>query len=207
MICSQCGVDKDGTQEFFYLRNGLPRNPCKDCKNIRSRKWYSENRNRHRDMTKSWLERNKERASAYYANYRVENRDKCLKATSEWASKNRAYLNEREKKRIKEDAKYRLTRNVRTAISKMLSGSQGSSRHLPYSVDELKDHLERQFVDGMTWDNYGSFWHVDHIVPVAAFPIIGPDCDGFRACWALSNLRPLKAEENLSKGARRTYLI
>jgi hypothetical protein len=76
-----------------------------------------------------------------------------------------------------------------------------------YDTPTLRAHLERQWKRGMTWDNYGKAWHIDHIVPVSAFAITGPDCPELRACWALSNLRPLWAEANMKKSARRLTLL
>lgn len=75
-----------------------------------------------------------------------------------------------------------------------------------YTVEDLMAHLEKQFVDGMSWRNMG-MWHVDHIVPKSLFEYTSPDDTEFKAAWSLTNLRPLWAEENLSKHARRTHLI
>lgn len=58
----------------------------------------------------------------------------------------------------------------------------------------------------MTWDNYGS-WHLDHVVPNASFNYASMDDQEFLSCWALSNLRPLWSEENLSKSDAHTYLL
>ena len=66
------------------------------------------------------------------------------------------------------------------------------------------DHLERQFLRGMTWDNYGE-WHIDHIVPVTAFDLTNDE--DLIACFALTNLRPLWAKDNRKKLAQRLYLI
>jgi hypothetical protein len=59
----------------------------------------------------------------------------------------------------------------------------------------------------MTWENQGTVWHVDHIVPVASFKIDSVDCPDFHACWAMTNLRPLWAEDNLLKRAQRFLLL
>jgi hypothetical protein len=59
--------------------------------------------------------------------------------------------------------------------------------------------LEVQFQPGMTWENYGSIWHVDHIRPCASFDLSKPDKQ--RLCFHWSNLQPLFAQENLRKGA------
>jgi hypothetical protein len=113
---------------------------------------------------------------------------------------------EYQKKRRK-DPSYRMMCSVSSRIRHGIRNGKGSIRYLPYSVEELVSHMERQFSKGMSWDNYGSFWHIDHITPVSAFKIKERGCPEFNACWALSNLRPLLAEKNMSKGAKITHLI
>lgn len=68
-----------------------------------------------------------------------------------------------------------------------------------YSRQQLMDHLEKAFVEGMSWDNYGK-WHIDHIKPCARFDQADPA--QFAECWALANLQPLWASENTRKGAK-----
>ena len=75
-----------------------------------------------------------------------------------------------------------------------------------YSVDDLRRHLERQFQKGMSWENMGE-WHIDHIVPRREFKFERPEDPDFRACWALTNLRPLWRSENCAKGGRRLHLL
>ena len=76
-----------------------------------------------------------------------------------------------------------------------------------YTPEELRAHLERQFTKGMTWDAFmrGEI-HIDHIVPQADFRFESRDEEGFRQCWALTNLRPMWARDNIAKGARRVTL-
>jgi 5-methylcytosine-specific restriction endonuclease McrA len=98
---------------------------------------------------------------------------------------------------------------IRNAVYRSLAGTRKQSstyEALGYSLDTLKQHLERQFQGAMSWENYGE-WHVDHIVPLAEFEIDGTGSDGFRAAWALGNLRPLWATENIRKRDKRTYLL
>lgn len=75
-----------------------------------------------------------------------------------------------------------------------------------YTVWELVRHIERQFHPGMTWENYGE-WHIDHVIPLSLFVFDSADHPGFKAAWALANLRPLWAEDNLKKRAKRTHLL
>jgi hypothetical protein len=79
-----------------------------------------------------------------------------------------------------------------------------------YTLERLRRHLERQFVRGMTWENRGhgpGKWHIDHILPVSSFKFETPDDADFKACWALSNLRPLWSTDNIRKSANRTHLL
>ena len=71
-----------------------------------------------------------------------------------------------------------------------------------YSLDELATHLESMFTPGISWDNYGTEWHVDHIVPKSWFDYTSTDDPKFKECWALTNLQPKLKRDNLSKGNR-----
>jgi hypothetical protein len=77
---------------------------------------------------------------------------------------------------------------------------------LGYTPSELMAHLERQFLKGMSWQNMGE-WHIDHIVPLAAFQVTSTDDDDFKRAWGLTNLRPLWAKDNLRKQDKRTHLL
>lgn len=75
-----------------------------------------------------------------------------------------------------------------------------------YDTQELKEHLENQFKDGMTWDNYGrNGWHIDHKIPISLFVITSAKCKGFKKCWGLENLQPLWEKENISKSNHLFY--
>ena len=73
---------------------------------------------------------------------------------------------------------------------------------LGYTANDLMAHIESQFVDGMTWDNYGRVWHIDHIRPASWFDYNNIDDDEFKKCWGLNNLQPLFASDNIRKGNR-----
>lgn len=70
-----------------------------------------------------------------------------------------------------------------------------------WTKQELADHIESLFQEGMSWDNYGE-WHVDHIRPKSSFSIKSINDPEFKECWCLSNLQPLWASDNASKGAK-----
>jgi hypothetical protein len=75
-------------------------------------------------------------------------------------------------------------------------------QYVNMTPDELMDYLEGRFTEGMTRDNYGK-WHVDHIRPISSFDFTGPDIEGqLHIAWNYTNLQPLWAVDNMSKGAK-----
>jgi hypothetical protein len=118
----------------------------------------------------------------------------------------------REQDRLRKLARYRasphfaLNQRMSSAIAKSLaSGKEGRSWEslVGYTIADLMPHLEAQFLPGMTWENRGE-WHIDHIRPLCSFSFQTPDDPQFREAWALTNLQPLWARDNLSKGGRYT---
>jgi hypothetical protein len=96
---------------------------------------------------------------------------------------------------------YLLRGRIRTAIKKGCKSAQ-TMELLGCSIEEVKSHLESQFTEGMTWDNHGE-WHIDHIIPCASFDLTDPEQQ--KKCFHYTNLQPLWASENISKGARLEY--
>jgi len=70
---------------------------------------------------------------------------------------------------------------------------------LGYTIDDMKIHIESKFQHGMTWENHGKVWHIDHIIPVSWFNFKDMKSRALKECWSLLNLQPLFFEENLSK--------
>ena len=74
---------------------------------------------------------------------------------------------------------------------------------LGYNANDLIKHLESKFKPGMTWDNYGvGGWEIDHVMPDSWFQYSSTQDTGFKGSWSLSNLQPMWASTNRSKGAR-----
>lgn len=75
-----------------------------------------------------------------------------------------------------------------------------------YTLSTLMAHLERQFEAGMGWHNIGE-WHIDHRLPRSMFNYETERDPDFKACWALTNLQPMWARDNLVKNDRRVVLL
>jgi len=97
----------------------------------------------------------------------------------------------------------KIASNLRNRVNLALCGknkSESTMRLLGCTIPELFLHLESQFAEGMDWDNHGKHgWHIDHIRPCASFDLA--DSDQQRQCFHYSNLQPLWAGDNLSKGS------
>ena len=109
----------------------------------------------------------------------------------------------------KSDVGFAVTAHMRTLMHRAFGSKKAGKSwrsFVDYSLEELMSHLEKQFLDGMTWENRGE-WHIDHIIPRSSFEYDDPCDPDFKACWALSNLRPLWAIDNIRKNARITNLI
>lgn len=112
----------------------------------------------------------------------------------------------RDNRRKLSTIKGRLENRIRVGMLRgLIKGSKMGRRTfdlLGYSSDELKKHLEAQFLPGMSWGNFGPIWHVDHVVPLSVHNYETPDHADFKRAWALSNLQPLWSKINLIKGAK-----
>lgn len=93
----------------------------------------------------------------------------------------------------------------RTAVRLALRGAKRGRRWeslVGYTVNDLMGTLKNDFRDGMTWENHGALWHIDHIIPLAKFKYDAPEDPEFKRAWALNNLQPLLVSENLKKGTK-----
>ena len=149
---------------------------CLECQKTANKEWRERNPGAMYAAVKSWRSENKEKVTDYYAKMYASDRGNIA---------------------------VRISRGISKAI-----GAEKAGRHweemVGYSLDELKNHLERQFVKGMNWENK-SKWHIDHIVPKHSFSL--DSSESIKACWALSNLRPIWASENCKKRHSMLFLV
>jgi hypothetical protein len=141
---------------------------------------------------------------------KVERRGAGQKFCLPCAKKHRAKLGRAVMAKRRKEPKHRLNLNVSSAICRSIKvGGKGGRKWqviVGFDLAELMAHLEPQFQRGMTWSNHGK-WHIDHIRPLCSFEFQTPDDPQFREAWALTNLRPLWARDNLSKGGRHHLLL
>lgn len=126
-----------------------------------------------------------------------------------YRSRQSQYQAARNKEKRSTDESFAIRERMSAQVCGALRGLKAGRRWesiVGYRLADLMTHLERQFLDGMKWDNRAD-WHIDHIVPLATFKFDGADDPEIRAAWALSNLRPIWASDNIRKSDSRTYLL
>lgn len=222
--CPKCSQRKPANTENFYhsSRRGLSDwcKPCEGQKHKAKRKTLEKFESEtHKECTRCRTIKNR---SEYGRNARAKDGlalycKPCykliLKASREKHGKRWA---KEYHKKIKSSPTltihYRALGLVRKALDRKgikernFSVARGFWAAVGYTRNDLTAHIERQFLPGMTWGNSRE-WHIDHIVPTADFNFVKMECPEFKACWSLSNLRPLWAADNIAKRANREYLI
>jgi hypothetical protein len=208
-ICSKCG-----STEKYYAK-GLCK-PCTDrsyrktnkdslrekkskyhfdhqaeC-NAKSIAWHAAHKEHANARSKSWGLANREKMRAYYKSYYQQHKEKIKKDVCA------VHLI-----RLKTDPEYKLKCALRHRLNMAMKGNakRGSAvRDLGCSIAELKARLERMFTPEMSWENYGTYWQVDHMIPLSAYDLT----DRYQLLEAVhySNLQPLSIADNHAKGSR-----
>lgn len=193
--CGGCNKDLPRTSDFFYMKRNadrfVPSSRCKPCSIRRSLERYHtvEGVNvRMRAQSRAWARENAAKVREQGRLYRQENAEaiRAKLAAKKASPAGRLKLNQRSRLN-KLRHKYGVPAEVTTDSS------------IGCTWDEFAAFLERQFTDGMSWTNYGS-WHIDHIVPISSVDLT--DAEQASAVLNFKNTRPLWGHENHKKGAR-----
>lgn len=120
-------------------------------------------------------------------------------------------ISEWRRKKLKNNIHFKIKRNISNGIWCKLKRrgckkNEETLKCLPYTIEQLKKHLEKLFKPGMSWDNYGK-WHIDHIVPDSSYNYISVTDKQFLQSWSLKNLQPLWAIDNIRKSNKLLYDI
>lgn len=185
-ICKQCNKQKS---KDYYVRN-------KEKIHISNKNRYLERKDETSEKSKKYRNDNKElirqRKALYYKTHK--------NVVKNYYNANKDKINERVRDRRKIDSNYRLKKNLSRRIRKALKSEfklRITIEFLGCSINEFKDYLENQFTPEMNWNNYGSYWHVDHIKPCTMFDLT--DLEQCKMCFHYTNLQPLEASVNIRK--------
>ena len=198
--CSRCKNIKK-IEEFTSNKRSLSGFSyyCIECTKIKRRLWKEKHPNIIRKHRSS-----KEQQKEYDRRYKERHAERIKENSKLWRKNNKSRYREISKKtqmKIRSTLRGRLNDNIRSAIYKSLRGNKNGhwENLVGYNINKLRRHIENKFLSGMTWTNYGSIWHIDHIIPVSVFNFSSHNDIDFQRCWSLKNLRPLWAKDNLSK--------
>jgi hypothetical protein len=180
-ICSKCGVEQN-ISEFrkdISKKDGL-RPDCKLCVKKYEMSCRINNPTLMKEKLKKFYIDNPEKRKEYRKNYKPRK-------------------HEQRKERRNIDPIFNLSNRMRSRIWKYLTLLNLNKKNKTFDIvgctpELLKEHLEKQFIDGMTWENRNK-WHVDHIVPLSSAKT---EDELYKLCH-YTNLQPLWAEDNLRK--------
>lgn len=174
---------------------------------------------------KNFRERKRNNKISYESYCKICEKENNNKKSKERYSKNKKWwteYREHNREKINKNNRVRYS-NIEVKLRKRCSHSiRRALKHdkktsfinkLPYTIKELKNHLESQFESWMTWENWGSYvlehwddddsstwtWQIDHIIPQSKLPYDSMNHPNFKKCWCLTNLRPLNSKHNLEK--------
>ena len=201
-LTSACRICHKETNGKYYLKNK---------KQIRegNRKWGIENKELMREFYRKWRNNNFDKAKDHHRKWALKNKDKVIKSVRDWRAKNPDKMREMRKRAdIKKTSTLKgklnncLSSSIRHSLKKGIKAGRHWENLVGFTIGQLKVHLEKLFKPGMSWQNYGNFWEIDHRIPVAVFNFERPEDIDFRLCWNLKNLQPLCVRENRSKNAK-----
>lgn len=204
-FCKECDTEKD-VSEFYVRRNrgtGLAgyMYKCKSCSKKTSREYVSDTK---KEYMKNYREKNKEKLKSYIENWRIENVEKFQSGRRNYYEKKKEEIKKRNyeycKNRKSVDPLYKLSRGIRSLIlisfrNQFTTKSKKTIEILGCSFDEFKSYLESKFDDKMNWENQGTYWHMDHIIPISSAQT---EEDVYRLNH-YTNFQPLYWEDNLKK--------
>jgi hypothetical protein len=210
-VCSKCKVEKQVCEfgNSKLSKDGLLYS-CKECNNKRSVDYRKNNSEKVLELTRNWTKKNPEWVYNRHKKWREENPEKVKEMRGNWLNKNpekrkeyrenyKSRKQEQRKERRDKDPIFNLTNRLRCRLWKYLKILNITKTNKTFDIvgcspQFLKEHLETQFTDGMSWDNR-SEWHIDHIIPLS---LAKTEDELYKLCH-YENLQPLWAEDNLKK--------
>jgi len=171
-----------------------------------NRLYYLINKEKIKDNVSNYTKVNKDKVKKYQSKYSKENSTKLKEYKVNWNKENkddlRKYFRERKRLKMQTDDlfkfKEKLRKRTNVAFNRTFWKKDSNNETLlGCSFEDAKKHIESQFTEGMNWNNYTKEgWHIDHIIPLSS----ANTKEELELLCHYSNLQPLWAFDNLSKG-------
>lgn len=222
-VCKKCNELKDLTEFCKDKACNLGYSgTCKACRNIYWKDWVVKNPDKFKTVQKKSYEKNKDKRLAFHSKYRKRNREwiseKRIKAKhrdyegyknyfKKYKNENRErlipYRREYTRYKRKTDITFRIKNSLRAEIQRTLRRVNTTKKDrvielVGCSLSFLKNYLEERFLPTMTWENYGKYWHIDHIIPCSKFNLTKREEQ--LKCFNYKNLQPLFAITQIIDG-------
>lgn len=193
-VCCRCKIEQP-ICEFGLQKHGPNghRSQCNACRRLEAKEYRERNLDKVKAAKEAWKLKNPD----YDKLYSDKNPDKKRDAIVKWNKNNPGLASKRTKEWLGKNPHIKAWRTtLRCSLFRMGKEKEGYTIDmLGYSAEDLKNHLESLFTDGMSWENYGE-WHIDHIKPLITFDVETPQS----VVNALSNLRPMWATKKEING-------
>ncbi len=201
-ICKVCGIEKSKID--FHIRKDAKdgiRNECKICTRTKINEYRKKNKEKTNKWNRETYHRNIEKHKEAKKRYRDNNKEKQKIRGKKYRENNKEKIKNYPKERKKHDVIFKLRCNIRSRLYNFLKSKNISKKNKTFEIVgcdpvKLKEHIEKQFKEGMTWENYGlNGWHIDHIIPLVRAKT---EEEIYNLCH-FTNLQPLWWYENLEK--------
>lgn len=172
------------------------------------REYYKKNREKILCRIKVWGNKNKDSLLKRQRNWYENNHEKILSYHRNYQKSSAMVKYRKEYRAIKKltDPNYVLSKNLSERVRQVIKNKRVEKVYKTYEllgapVGVVRQHIEGQFKEGMSWNNYGhTTWHIDHIRPLASFDLKSPEEQ--KKAFHYTNLQPLWATENFRKGSK-----
>jgi hypothetical protein len=217
-ICTKCNINKSILDYYKNKKytNGYSLN-CKSC----IKQYYIDNKQKKKEYRSS--DEFKTKKIEYDKKYYYENREQRIQTVTKYNREtnypqiwhkinkdkvsayhkiNRKKLNSQTKERYKNNIQFKLKVRLRLRLLDALRKDNITKNHsalllIGCSIEEFKNHLESMFLNGMSWENHGIIWEIDHIKPCSSFDLI--NIDQQLECFNYKNHQPLFKTTEIAK--------
>lgn len=168
-----------------------------------NRTWRENHKQAIKEYNIRYRRKHRQETQAYNKRYTETHKEIIKKRSRQYyrSDARKRHRNAYNRRRRKADIAFRLMQNIRAKIPTEIRRGRKGGRTIELlgcSIARLKQYLEKQFTEGMSWNNYGLHgWHIDHKKPCASFDLSNPAEQ--RKCFHYSNLQPLWAADNYKK--------